>query len=247
MMMKKTVLVVGGTGGIGEAIVRLLLQKSVRVCFTYHEAEQKAVKLLEEFGHDNLFGVRMKLEDSDSVESGVRKVLNRYQSLDDVVYSVSAPIELRPVWTLSWQAYQRHMDVNVKGLFSLIKALEEQIKLTRPMQVVVILSDVCIGKPPLGMADYITAKYGMLGLAKSLAVELAKYHCRVNMISPGMTDTSLIRSVPEIIKETVIKNNPLKRLAQPEDVAGTVAYLISEEAGYLNGVNLAVNGGGVIA
>jgi 3-oxoacyl-[acyl-carrier protein] reductase len=85
-----------------------------------------------------------------------------------------------------------------------------------------------------------------MGFAKTMAVELAQYGCTVNSISPGMVDTALLKDMPHKLIELTAHNNPLKRIASPEDISNVVSFLASDETDYLNGVNIPVNGGGVI-
>lgn len=85
-----------------------------------------------------------------------------------------------------------------------------------------------------------------MGMAKSMAVELAKYNCTVNMVSPGMTSTNLISNLPQKLIEITAANNPLGRIARPKDVANVVLFLASDEAEYINGTNILVNGGGIM-
>mgnify|MGYP001614193427 FL=1 len=120
------------------------------------------------------------------------------------------------------------------------------IKKQSRTKIVVLLTECCFGQPPNGMADYVSAKYALEGFSKSLAVELARYNCTVNMVSPGVMKTPLTAMLPDKLFELLAMQNPLKKLATPDDVAGVVEFLISDAADYLNGVNIPVNGGGVM-
>ena len=93
------------------------------------------------------------------------------------------------------------------------------------------------------LSHYVQAKYSLLGLAKSMAVDLAKYNCTVNVISPGMVATPLIDQLPPKLVEITAEGNPLKRIALPADVAQVVVFLAGDVSDYLNGANLTVNGG----
>jgi 3-oxoacyl-[acyl-carrier protein] reductase len=128
-----------------------------------------------------------------------------------------------------------------------VKALAPQIKARHRTRIIVVITEACAGRPPAGVSDYVTAKYALMGLARALASELARYNCTVNMISPGMTATSFIAGLPPKLAEMTAEQNPMKRIAQPDDIAGVAAFLASDEADYLNGVNIPVNGGAVMS
>jgi 3-oxoacyl-[acyl-carrier protein] reductase len=136
--------------------------------------------------------------------------------------------------------------VQVKGFFYIVKQLMDQMKQKKKVKFIVISTEYCIGKPPAGLSDYITAKYGLLGLSKCMAVELAQYGSTVNIISPGMVETPLLKGVPSIFKEMNAEQNPFGRIATPKDVTGAILFLASDTSDYLNGTNITVNGGGVM-
>ena len=132
------------------------------------------------------------------------------------------------------------------GFFHAVKALWPQMK-EHPIRLVTILTEYVTGAPPAGLSDYVSAKYALMGLCKSMAIELAKYDCTVNMVSPGITETGLIAKLPPKMIELQAAQNPLQRIAEPDDVASAVAFLLSPESRYVNGVNMLVNGGGRMA
>ena len=107
------------------------------------------------------------------------------------------------------------------------------------------MTEYCIGKPPKGVAAYLTAKSALLGLSKVLSLELAEAKSTVNMISPGMVETKLIENLPKKLIEMTAYNNPLKKIASAEDIANVISFLASNDSDYLNGVNIPINGGNV--
>jgi 3-oxoacyl-[acyl-carrier protein] reductase len=145
-----------------------------------------------------------------------------------------------------WEDIQKHIDTQVKGFFFIIQSLKPLIKSKHKIKFIIILTEYCTGKPPSGLSHYITAKYSLMGFGKSMAVELAKYNSTVNMISPGMVTTNLIKGLPPKLIEMTAETNPLKRIANPQDVSNTVLFLCSDGSDYLNGVNILVNGGGMM-
>ena len=129
-------------------------------------------------------------------------------------------------------------------MFYVIKALEDQMSAKHKTKFIVLLTEYCIGSPPKGLSHYITSKYAVMGMAKTMAVELAQYSCTVNMISPGMVETPLLNNLPSKLIEMTAYQNPLKRNGIPEDVSSAISYLASDQSDYLNGTNIVINGGG---
>lgn len=234
--MNKTALIIGGSGDIGTAIAHKMTQKGIKVYSSFYD--KKSVTPGINFFH-------LDITDVDSVKKEFSQTLSK-QNIDIVVFSVSAKIENKPLLLLTWDDYSRHINVQIKGLFNIVKALKEQIQLKKKIKFIILLTEYCTGKPPASLSHYVTAKYGLMGMAKSMAIELAKYNCTVNMVSPGITSTNLIANLPKKLIEMTAANNPLKRIAQPEDVANVVLFLASDEADYINGENILINGGGIM-
>lgn len=242
-MDKKVALVLGGSGGIGSEIVKTL-NKSLNVCSTYYKNEERARKAFQ--GLNNVSLYKMNLCDNTSVNTTFKQILKEHNNIDIVVFSISSPLKNKQILNAKWSDFQEHIDSQIKGLFNVIQNLKEQITKGHKTKFIIILTEGCIGKPPAGLSDYITAKYGLMGFTKSMAVEFAKHNCTVNMISPGMVQTSLIADFPPKLIEITAASNPLKRIASPKDIANVVLFLSSDDSDYLNGVNIPVNGGGVL-
>ena len=244
-MKNKTAIICGVTGGIGQEIARKMLTEKVEVCGIYNN-QSKARELTEKLGMDNLSLYQIDLTNDEKTNSGFKKLLTEHSQINVVVFSVSQPIEYKKIIELTWQDYVKHLDLQLKGIYNVVQGLKEQIKMGRGIKFIILLTEACLGKPPAGMSHYVSAKYALLGMAKTMAVELAKYNCTINLVSPGMVQTDLISSFPAKLVEIQAENNPLKRIATPTDVANVVLFLSREESNYLNGVNITVNGGQAI-
>ncbi len=243
--MTKTALVVGGSGAIGSAAVSTLVQDGFKVWGTYFHDKTHAEELIVKHGKEVSF-ISMDCSQENSVGSGMQQIFSKSKTLDVVLFSVTPPLKYSAFINISWDSYKLHFETQVKGLFLIAKSLQAQIQSNHKTKMIVILTEFCVGKPAAGISDYATAKYALLGLSKVLAVELSKYQTTVNMISPGMTETDLLSHLPPKALELAAMSNPLKRIAQPQDVAGVVSFLASEKSDYLNGANILVNGGGVM-
>lgn len=236
-MKNKIAVVFGGTGGIGSEIVKQMSENKTPVIVVGHKAENATPAV---FFTD--------VADENSLAGFFRQIKDKINEVGVVVFSVSAPLENKQILSpkTSWSDYTRHLEIQLRGLFNIVRGFEEQIKAGNRIKFIVLLTEACVGRPPSGLAHYVSAKYALMGLAKTLAVELAKYGCTVNMVSPGMVETGLISGFPEKLKEITAAQNPLGRIATARDVAKTVMFLAGDEAGYLNGVNILVNGGEIM-
>lgn len=234
--MNKVALIIGG-GGIGTVIAQKMATEGIRVYSSYYN-EKPNISFINFFHVD--------VTNADSVKGAFSQIILVEKKIDIIVFSVTATVENKPLISLQWDEYSRHIDVQIKGLFNVVDALKEQIKLKNKLKFIILLTEYCVGRPPASLSHYVTAKYGLMGMAKSMAVELAKYNCTVNMVSPGMTSTNLISNLPQKLIEITAANNPLGRIARPKDVANVVLFLASDEAEYINGTNILVNGGGIM-
>lgn len=247
----KLIVIVGGTGGIGSEMAKLFLLNGEKVCITHYEDSNQAKevvsqKIAPQANTDNCFLYQVDLESDVSVSNAFQKIYKDQGNIDVIIFAATAPTKPKHFFDKEWQDFNKHINIQVKGLFSVVKSTMEQIKEKHKTKFIILLTEYCIGIPPSSLSDYITAKYGLMGLAKSLAIELARYNCTVNMISPGMTETNLLSNLPPKLIEMMAMKNPLKRIAIPKDVANTALFLASEDSDYLNGVNITVNGGSVM-
>lgn len=239
LQSKKVAIVVGASGDIGSAIMRVLKAREFIVCGTYYQ-HQPATKEADSFFY------QMDASDEAGVQSVWKNIKQAHGAIDVVVFAPTIQISQKPFSKLEWKNFESHINVQVKGFFAVVKNSLKQMPANHKIKFIVVLTEYCLGAPPPSLSDYITAKYGLMGLAKCLAIDLAKCGATVNMVSPGMVDTKLLDNLPPKLKEIVAFKNPLRRLALARDVAAVVSFLSSPEADYLNGVNIPINGGNVM-
>ena len=242
-MGKKTALVIGGSGGIGSETARLLSENGFTVLATYYANKGY---LADAHKKNGIKFYEMNLLDDKSMTSAFNSMHKDYGKIDVVIFSVTSQTKNKNMLDMQWKDFEDHITLQIKGMFNIIKNMKEHIKAKQKTKFVIVLTEYCAGKPPSGLSDYVTAKYALMGFAKSMGAELAKYNCTVNMVSPGMVNTKLISNLPPKLVEITAENNPLKRIAVPSDVAKVILFLSSEDSDYLNGVNIPVNGGGTM-
>jgi NAD(P)-dependent dehydrogenase (short-subunit alcohol dehydrogenase family) len=245
-MGKKLALILGGNGGIGSSAARKLIEEGVHVCATYHNNRDQIDKLQAEFSSDDITDYRCNSMNSEEITKTVSDIRASFGNIDVVVFTLTSSLKNGKLLDLEWSDYQGHFELQLKTLFHVTKALNEQMLAKHKTKFIVLLTEYCIGSPPKGLSHYVTSKYAAMGMAKAMAVELAQYGSTVNMISPGMVETPFLDSLPSKLIEITAYQNPLKRNAMPEDVSSAISYLASDQSDYLNGTNIVINGGGKI-
>lgn len=242
-MQKKVAFIIGGSGGIGSAIVKHLLDDNFFVCATYSHAHERVELLRQELKGKSVEFYQMDLLRDGSIDRAMEKILKIHLHVDLVVFCPTLSTIYRSLFDCEWSDFEAHMIVQLKGMVSIMRHLREQIRVKYKTKFIIILTEACTGKPPSHMSPYVTAKYALMGFAKTMVAEFSSYNCTVNTVSPGMVQTELLLSSPSKLVEMAAHNNPLKRIATPDDVARVVSFLVSDRSDYLNGTNILVNGG----
>ena len=244
---KKVALIVGSTGGIGQATCLQLAKDGFDIALHYFKNKNIANNLkskIEGLGiNADIFNC--DINDNSEVVRMVEKIDRKFGGLTVLVNCASASVPNIKFSINEWEDMKLQLDMHLKGFYNLIKAVIPIFHINKYGKIIGLITQY-IEDPQPELSHYITAKAAQLGLLKSLAVELAPKGIRINLVSPGMTDTDLIADVPEKIKQVTAAKAPLRRLANPEDVAGAVSYLSSKKSDYLAGETIRINGGQVM-
>lgn len=248
LIQGKNVLIIGGTGGIGRATCIELAKQGYNVAVHYNSnkeaARQISDKVLELGGKTCMVsGNITSLKNTEEIITQVNRKLGQINVLINCATLKLPNIKFEK---LVWQDIEDHININVKSNFYLAQLLIPSFKENRYGKFIFLTSQVTENVPPSDWSFYTIAKYALNGLAKSLAVELAPFNIKVNLVSPGMTETELVADIPERSKLLLSAKTPLRRLATPEDVANAVAFLVSDKADYITGETIRVNGGQVM-
>jgi len=240
----KTALVTGASRGIGRAIAVALARGGASVALNYagnEAAAAEALALVLAAGAPKAKLYRFDVADPAACTAAVEAVIADLGSLDILVNNAGIAVD-QLVMRLKDEDWNRTLQVNLTGNFNLIRAV------ARPMMkakrgAIVNLTSVVGEMGNAGQAAYAAAKAGQIGLTKSVARELASRNIRVNAVAPGYIDTDMTAGLPEAAKTKLTDLIPLARLGTTEDVAKAVAFLASDEASYVTGEVLRVNGG----
>jgi 3-oxoacyl-[acyl-carrier protein] reductase len=239
----KTALVTGGAKGIGAATAKRLASEGATVVVADFDEASAQATASEIGGH----AVRCDVTDREQVEAAVAKAVEAGGSLD-VLVTCAGIIRDNMLFRMSDDDWDAVIDTHLKGTFFAARAAQAQMVEQKSGKMVLISSTSALGNR--GQTNYSTAKAGLQGMTKTLAIELGPYNVNVNCVAPGFIETAMTRQTAERIgvpfeqfMEAVSKEVPLRRVGQPEDVAGTIAYLCSDDAGYVSGQVIYVAGG----
>jgi 3-oxoacyl-[acyl-carrier protein] reductase len=243
--LKKTVLVTGGSKGIGAAIAKKLAKDGFQVALVYNKSKESADQLVKDIqsldGRAQAF--KANVNSSEEVSQLVKKVRQELGPVTNLVHCASPTPIPQETMQVPWETFEDHINTQIKGAFLLTKELNEDMVAANQGSIIFISSIFAEGTPPVQQAAYVTAKAGLSALSRALAVELGPKNIRINTVSPGMTETDMIATLPEKTKMLTKMQTPLRRLAKADDIADTVSFLMSSSAKHITGENIKVCGG----
>ena len=242
----KSAIVTGASRGIGREIALLLGKEGARVVVNYSGSKDKAdevVKLITDFGGE-AFAVQADVSDADSVKNMVDKTVDTFGRIDILVNNAGITRD-NLLMRMKEDEWDDVININLKGVFLCTKGVTRQMMRQREGRIVNVASIVGVSGNP-GQANYVAAKAGVIGFTKTAAKELASRNINVNAVAPGFITTDMTDALSEEVKNQMISVIPLAKLGKPEDVARTVLFLLSEDAAYITGQTIHVDGGMVM-
>jgi len=242
--MARIALVTGGMGGLGEAICIKMAALGYQVVTTHSPGNTKASEWLssmEQQGY-NFRAYPCDVADYDSAQACIAQVVKDLGPIDVLVNNagITRDMTFKKMDKTNWDAV---IKTNLDSVFNMTKPVCDGMT-DRGWGRIINISSVNGQKGAFGQTNYSAAKAGIHGFTKALALEVARKGVTVNTISPGYIGTKMVMAIPkEVLDSKIIPQIPMGRLGKPEEVAGLVAYLASDEAAFLTGANIAINGG----
>lgn len=243
LLKNKIAVVTGGTRGIGYAVVREFLKEgaSVVLCGSRPETAEKAVNSLKEENPQwDVIGISPNLTKYDDVRTAFDAVAREFGRIDILVNNAGISAK-EPFTEYTEEMFQKTMDLNVKAVYNCCRAVVDGMKSRGSGVILNTSSMVSMYGQTSGIA-YPTSKFAVNGFTLSLARELAPSGIRVNAVAPGITNTDMVKALPEAMINPLINTIPLRRIGEPEDIANAFVFLASDKASYITGVVLSVDG-----
>jgi acetoacetyl-CoA reductase len=243
-MAERVAVVTGGTGGLGATISTKLHDRGYIVVITYSSNNTNIQQTLSDFkarGY-NFNAYSVDVSSFDSCQACVEKIHKDVGPIDILINNagITRDMTFRKMTKVDWDAV---MDTNLDSVFNMTKPVCDGM-VERGWGRIINVSSVNGSKGAFGQTNYAAAKAGMHGFTKALALEVARKGVTVNTISPGYIGTKMVTAIPkEVLDTKIIPQIPVGRLGKPEEVAGLIIYLCSEEAAFVTGANIAINGG----
>ena len=244
-ILNKVTLISGAAKGIGAAIAKQIASEGHTVIINYQSSADVAQNLAKEINENGgkAYAYGCDISNESQVEELYKYIEQKVGKINQFVHCASPNPVPETLLTSSWESYQLHLDVQLKGAYNCLKYGLPQMIEQNEGSVLFIGTIFTHGTPPVQQSPYIVAKAALEAYAKTIAVELGPKGIRVNCIAPGMTHTEMISNIPEKSKMLAKMNTPLRKLAEPEDIAHTAAFLLSDKAKHISGETIKVCGG----
>ena len=250
----QTVLITGASRGIGAAIAKAFASEGACVLVNYianTNAANEVVKACETLGGSAL-ALQADVRDPLAVKEMAAHAMHEVGRIDILVNNAFSPYAFDPenrkrFWETPWSDYQTQFDGAVQATYNVCQSVIGQMRQHTKGSIINMVSDL-VYRPSIAYNDYTTAKSALVGFSKNLATELGPYGIRVNCVAPGLVSpTASSAHTKEAVKDKLIAQTPLGRIATPEDVTGPVLFLASSESQFMTGQVLVVDGGLVMA
>ena len=235
----KTIIITGGSRGIGSACVRKFAAEGANIVFTYYKSREEAVQL-NRIGK-NVHGVKANVKDYEQCRSVVGEALKRFNQVDILINNAGKTND-KALVMMTNDDWKDVLDTNLGGTYNMTRALITTF-MKQKSGCIINISSVSgmVGLPR--QTNYSASKAGIIGFTKALAKEVAAYGIRVNAVCPGYIRTDMINTLNDEMKKGIINTIPIKRVGEPEEVADLCVYLASSKAAYITGETIKIDGG----
>jgi NAD(P)-dependent dehydrogenase (short-subunit alcohol dehydrogenase family) len=238
-MQKQIAIVTGAGNGIGKAISQRLATDGFFVWLIDIDKSSGEIAA-EEIGKDNAAFYLADISDEKQVVELFQDIEKKHERIDVLVNNAGI-IRDNMIWNMDAADFDLVIKVNLKGVWLMCREAAKKMKQQNAGRIINISSRAWMGN--IGQTNYSASKAGVIGLTRSLALELGKYNISVNAVAPGLIDTPLTQKIKKEVLEKLIQAQPTKTMGKPEDIANTVSFLVSEKTNFITGQTFYVDGG----
>jgi 3-oxoacyl-[acyl-carrier protein] reductase len=244
LLKNKTVLITGGSRGIGKAIVETFCKHGAKVIFTFYKSKIKAKKLIEKYKHINpIYSCKYKANNIKDCELLMNKILKLFNNrIDILVNNIGITLD-NILIKMTHKEWDDVINTNLKSIFYITQKISK-LMLMNKIGNIINISSIIGATGNIGQTNYATSKYGIIGFTKSISKELASRNIRCNVISPGFIKTNMINKISDkkLINDYINKI-PMKRYGSPQEIANVCLFLASNLSSYITGEVIHVTGG----
>ena len=239
MTKNKKIFITGASGGIGSAICDKFVNKKFTLVLT-SSSDDKILKLKEKYG-DKHYYFKIDLSDAENLQTCLDQISKNHKDISIIVNNAGKTHD-NLIFRMKNNQWTEVIQTNLNSNYQIIKSLLPNMLANKYGKIIGISSIVgSTGNP--GQANYVASKSGLVGLYKSIALEVAKRNINVNIISPGFISTSMTDKLNEEQKKNYLSRIPMMRFGDPDDIANLVIFLSSDDSAYITGQNFHINGG----
>ncbi len=240
-LQDKVAIITGGARGIGKATAQIFTKEGAKVIlWDMLDAGEETARELRDQGFSAEF-MRLSVTDIPALEAATQKIMEQYGRIDILINNAGITRD-RSLLKMSHEEWNQVIDVNLTGVFNCTKAVVPHMVENKYGRIVCTSSIVGI-TGNFGQTNYSATKAAIIGMVKTWAKELGKHNITANAVAPGFILTDMTDMIPEEVRNQTIAGIPMKRMGMPEDIANAYLFLASDEASYVNGHTLSVNGG----
>jgi len=239
MSEMKKVFITGASGGIGSAICKKFLDKNFTLILT--SSSDKKIENLKKLYGDKHFYYNIDLSNSENLNNKLIQISKDHKDISVIVNNAGLN-EDSLIFRMSYEQWSKVIQTNLNSNYQIIKSLLPNM-LTRKYGKIIGISSIVGSTGNPGQSNYVASKSGMIGLYKSIALEVAKRNINVNIISPGFISTNMTDNLNDDQKALYLAKIPMSRFGKPDDIANMVLFLTSDESSYITGQNFHINGG----
>jgi len=246
---ERVALITGASRGIGAATALALASAGARVIVNYVNNAMRAEEVCHAITENGgkAIAIQADVTNFDAVQKMASNATSAYgKSADILINNASGAIAGRPFMETDWSEIQSHFDVQIRGAFNVAQAVLPNMISQKSGCIINVGSSASWNVPPANWTGYVISKSALQGMTRSLALDFGPHGIRVNMVSPGMTETDLIADIPERLRKVQSMQIPLRRLGAAEDIAQTILFLCSDAGKYITGADIPVAGGRVM-
>ena len=246
--MEKIFLIIGATSDIASEYIKIINKKEEKstIIALFYGDKSKLEELSQTMNNITFDFVECNLLNKDDIRKTIEYIQNNYKTPTHILHMAAKKFEYVKFSKFNWDDVSLDLEIQVHSFAEFLKAFLPEMAKNKYGKVVAMLSSVTKGVPPKYLSQYTTVKYALLGLLNSLVSEYKEKGININAVSPTMVETSFLEKIDNRIVEMNALNSGMKRNVKTVEVASAINYLMSEEAEYINGLNLGITGGDII-